>query len=241
MATEPITSDRVLHRVSVGDQVASVLRQRILNGELRPGSQLLEVPLAVSLGVSRNTMREGFRVLALEGLLTRNIHRGVSVAQLSLNDVREIYALRRMLEQSAVKAANHLRKETLEQLRMLVDRYEAAASAGDWIEAVGQDLQFHALLVRSLDNGRLEHFYQQVLSELRLGMVLVDRSHDHPSRLTRVHRKIYQLIEAGKLKQCAAVLAKHLDDSESRLTQVMTQRAPAKNTNAAGARASSRA
>ncbi|HZU42395.1 MAG TPA: GntR family transcriptional regulator [Terriglobales bacterium] len=241
MAAQSITDNRILHRVSVGDQVAAVLRQRILNGELHPGTQLQEVPLAASLGVSRNTMREGFRVLASEGLLTRNIHRGVTVAQLSLSDVREIYALRRMLEQSAVKAAKNLHKETLEQLRMLVDRYEAAGSAGDWIEAVGWDLQFHALLVRSLDNGRLEHFYQKILSELRLGMVLVDRSHDHPSRLTRVHRKIYQLIAAGKLKQCAAVLAKHLDDSESRLTQVMTQQAPAKNAKAAVARASARA
>ncbi len=241
MAAQSITDNRILHRVSVGDQVAAVLRQRILNGELHPGTQLQEVPLAASLGVSRNTMREGFRVLASEGLLTRNIHRGVTVAQLSLSDVREIYALRRMLEQSAVKAAKNLHKETLEQLRMLVDRYEAAGSAGDWIEAVGWDLQFHALLVRSLDNGRLEHFYQKILSELRLGMVLVDRSHDHPSRLTRVHRKIYQLIAAGKLKQCAAVLEKHLDDSESRLTQVMTQQAPAKNAKAAVARASARA
>jgi DNA-binding GntR family transcriptional regulator len=241
VAAQAITDDRVLHRVSVGDQVAAALRERILNGELRPGTQLQEVPLAASLGVSRNTMREGFRALASEGLLTRNIHRGVTVAQLSLDDVREIYALRRMLEQSAIRSANNLRKETLEQLRTLVDRYEEAASAGDWIEAVGWDLQFHGLLVRSVNNGRLEQFYQKILSELRLGMVLVDRTHDHPSRLTRVHRKIYQLIAAGKLKKCASVLAKHLDDSESRLTQVMTQQAPAKNAKAAVARVSARA
>jgi DNA-binding GntR family transcriptional regulator len=171
-------------------------------------------------------------------LLTRNIHRGVTVAQLSLADVREIYGLRRMLEHSAIKHATDLRHETLEQLRLLVDRYEEAGRAGDWIEAVGWDLQFHATLIRSLNNSRLEHFYQKVLSELRLGMVLVDRSHDNPSRLARVHRKIYQLIAAGTLKQCAAVLAKHLDDSESRLTKVMTERAPATNAKAAVARAS---
>ena len=50
-----------IHRVSVADQVASILRQRILNGELRPGTPLQEVPLAESLGVSRNTMREATR------------------------------------------------------------------------------------------------------------------------------------------------------------------------------------
>jgi len=43
-----------IHRVSVADQVASVLRQQILTGELRPGMPLQEAPLATSLGVSRN-------------------------------------------------------------------------------------------------------------------------------------------------------------------------------------------
>src|SRR5581483_10940728 len=52
-----------INRVSVADQVASILRQRILSGELRPGTALQEVPLAASLGVSRNTMREATRIL----------------------------------------------------------------------------------------------------------------------------------------------------------------------------------
>jgi DNA-binding GntR family transcriptional regulator len=69
-----------IHRVSVADQVASVLRQRILKGELRPGMPLQEVPLAASLGVSRNTMREATRILSLEGLLKRSVHRGVAVS-----------------------------------------------------------------------------------------------------------------------------------------------------------------
>ncbi len=232
-----MAGDGALHRVSVGDQVASVLRQRILNGELRPGTQLQEVPLAASLGVSRNTMREALRVLSLEGLLTRNIHRGVTVARLSVSDVREIYQLRRMLETSALQAAKTVRPELLDELRALVERYEAAGKAGDWIEAVRWDLQFHALLTRLHNNERLERFYQKVLSELRVGMVLVDRSHDNPGRLTRVHRRIYQLLAAGKLKECAAVLAKHLEDSEARLTQVMNQRSPATPVKTAAARA----
>jgi DNA-binding GntR family transcriptional regulator len=86
---------------------------------------------------------------------------------------------------------------------------------------VGFDLHFHSLLIRFHHNRRLESFYQQVIGELRLGMVLVDRSHDNPGALIPVHRKMYQFLAAGKLKQCAAVLAQHLDDSESRLTRVM--------------------
>jgi DNA-binding GntR family transcriptional regulator len=210
-----------IHRVSVADQVAGILRQRVLDGELRPGTSLPEVPLAASLGVSRNTMREAVRILCLEGLLKRNIHRGVTVCQLSLKDVQEIYHLRRMLEIPAVLAAKHPQPEILEELRSLVDGYEKAVRSRDWSRAVSCDLQFHSTLIRLHDNRRLETFYEKVIGEVRMGMVLVDRSHDDPGGLIPVHRKLYQLLVAGKLKQCAAVLARHLDDSEARLGRVM--------------------
>jgi len=211
-----------IHRVSVADQVAGILRQRILEGELRPGTPLPEIPLATSLGVSRNTMREAVRILALEGLLKRNIHRGVTVAQLSLKDVREIYALRRMLEISAILAAKDPSPDLLEEMRAAVDSYEKAVRSRDWARAVAFDLQFHSLLIRFHKSKRLEVFYQKVIGEVRLGMMLVDSHHDDPGGLIPVHRKLYQLLVAGKRKDCAAILEQHLEDSEARLARVMT-------------------
>ena len=210
-----------IHRVSVADQVASILRQRILKGELRPGMPLQEVPLAASLGVSRNTMREATRILSLEGLLKRSIHRGVAVSQLSLKDVEEIYHLRRMLEIPAVLTANTNNADVLPELKNAFEGYEQAVQDRDWVRAVEVDLQFHTLLIRFHRNRRLESFYQKLIGELRMGMVLVDRGHDDPGRLVPAHRRLYQLLSAGKLKQCAALLAQHLDDSESRLSRIM--------------------
>ncbi|MGA7289191.1 MAG: GntR family transcriptional regulator [Terriglobales bacterium] len=201
--------------------MATLLRQRILDGELRPGTQLQEVPLASSLGVSRNTMREAIRVLSLEGLLRRSLHRGASVSQLSLRDVHEMYQLRRMIELPAVLAARDSDPDLLQELRGAVEQYELAVRDRSWSRAVSHDLHFHSLLVRFHGNKRLNLFYKNILGELRVGMVLVDRSHDNPGALIPVHRKMYQLLISGKLKQCAALLGQHLDDSESRLTQVM--------------------
>ena len=210
-----------IYRVSVADQVASILRQRILSGELRPGMPLQEVPLSASLGVSRNTMREATRILSLEGLLKRSIHRGVAVSQLSLKDVKEIYHLRRMLEIPAVLAARKPSAELLAEIRTALDGYEQAVRERDWLRAVEFDLQFHGLLIRFHRNRRLDSFYQKLIGEVRMGMVLVDRRHDDPGALIPVHRKLYQLLAAGKLKECAALLGQHLDDSEARLSQVM--------------------
>ena len=190
---------------------------------MRPGTPLPEIPLATSLGVSRNTMREAVRILALEGLLKRNIHRGVTVAQLSLKDVQEIYALRRMLEIAAILAAKDPAPDLLEEMRAAVDSYEKAVRSRDWARAVTCDLHFHTLLIRFHKNKRLETFYQKVIGEVRMGMVLVDSRHDDPGGLIPVHRKLYQLLVAGKRKECAAMLMQHLEDSEARLVRVMVE------------------
>ena len=210
-----------IHRTSVADQVAGILRQRVLNGELRPGTSLQEIPLAESFGVSRNTMREAMRILSLEGLLKRSIHRGIAVAQLSLRDVQEIYHVRRVLEISAIHTAKAPAPELLRELLAALEQYEEAVQARDWVSAVTHDLHFHSLLIRFLGNKRLESFYQKTIAELRVGMVLVDQRHDHPGILIPVHRKLYQLLTAGKLKECAKILVQHLDDSELRLSRVM--------------------
>ena len=214
-----------INRVSVADQVAALLRQRILEGEFRPGTQVQELPLAFSLGVSRNTMREAIRILSLEGLLRRSLHRGAAVSQLSLRDVQEIYQLRRMLELPAVLAARSPNQDLLQELRSAVEQYELAVGDRNWSRAVSHDLHFHSLLIRFHGNKRLDSFYKNMIGELRIGMVLVDRSHDNPGALIPVHRKMCRLLSTGKLKQCATVLEQHLDDSESRLTKIMRARA----------------
>ena len=101
-----------IHRVIIGDQAAGILRQQILDGELCPATALPGIPLATSFGVSRNTMREAVRILALEGLLKRNIHGGATVAQLSIKDVPEIYDLRRMIEVQVILEAKNRRPKS---------------------------------------------------------------------------------------------------------------------------------
>lgn len=217
-----------ISRVSIADQVASILRQRILNGELPPGTPLQEVPTAASLGVSRNTMREATRILSLEGLVKRSAHRGVAVARLSLEDVAEIYQLRHLLEIPAVLAAKKEDCDVFSELRNALEGYENSIRGVDWVRAVRFDLHFHTLLIRFHRNGRLESFYQKLLGELRMGMVLVDLRHDDPGGLVPVHRKMYELLIASEMQECAALLSRHLHDSETRLLAIMDQRMSSK-------------
>lgn len=105
--------------------VADVLRQRILQQQLQPGSWIDEMKLAEELGISRTPMREALKVLAAEGLVTMRVRRGAYVTEIPEDEVREIYHLLGLLESdSAADAARIASDADLEQLTQLHARLE---------------------------------------------------------------------------------------------------------------------
>ena len=87
-----------VHRAQARALAAGRLRERISGGHLAPGTKLSEHVIAQELGVSRNTLREAFTMLAEESLVDRVPNRGVFVAHPTAGDVREIYNARRIIE-----------------------------------------------------------------------------------------------------------------------------------------------
>jgi len=88
---------RLVRRTAV-ELVVNELRSRILNGQLAPGTQLLQEALAEELGVSRIPLREAFRLLSAEGLVEQKSHRSVMVSLLSAGEVEELFDIRLRLE-----------------------------------------------------------------------------------------------------------------------------------------------
>ena len=81
------------------------LREEILSGELPAGSELQEVALSKTLGVSRGPIREAIGRLAAEGLVTVRPRRGAVVRALSSDEFLEAYQVREALETMAVRLA----------------------------------------------------------------------------------------------------------------------------------------
>ena len=86
-------------------QVATLIRERILCGELAPGERILETELAAEFGVSRNTLRSALATLDFEGLLDRTQYKSTHVARPTARDVYETYTLRNALEAMACRLA----------------------------------------------------------------------------------------------------------------------------------------
>ena len=103
-AAADLAQDRSrLGRSSTAERVADILRDRIIEGLFKPGQRLSEESICEALGVSRNTLREAFRLLSHERLLDHRLNRGVFVRVLSVEDVADLYQVRRVIEGVAVR------------------------------------------------------------------------------------------------------------------------------------------
>lgn len=201
-------------RATYASIVTERLRASIINGSLKPGSQLSEVELATSFGVSRGPVREALQRLVQEGLLISEPHRGVFVPVLTDEDVLDVYVAREALESAAIRSiiSSETTAAASESLDQFVTLMEKAEAAGDW-EAVGNfDLEFHVALVDASGSDRLKRMFSTVISETRLclGVLTADDARDD---LVQEHRRICDLMREGETEQALAVLKKHFDDA----------------------------
>jgi DNA-binding GntR family transcriptional regulator len=201
------------------------LREDIIDGTLAAGTQLSEVELATSFGVSRGPIREALQRLIQEGLLRGEPHRRVSVPVLTKEDIADIYLARTALESAAVQSiiASAKTEETYKELDRNVRAEAAAEAAGDWQAAKKYDLEFHTILVAASGSQRLQRMFSTVISETRLcmGALTTEEARHHPKAQSPDgvnHRKISELIRDGDTAGALAALKKHFDDAVATLT-----------------------
>jgi DNA-binding GntR family transcriptional regulator len=200
---------------TAAERAADVIRENIFEGRFAPGTALPEAALSAALQVSRNTVREAFRTLTGEHLLTHEAHKGVIVRGLTADDVHDIYKLRRMFELSALDLAiEGQRKLDITEIGAMVAEAELAAEDGQWMEVGTANLKFHAVIVDIHRSARIAEVFRRLMTELRLGFLAVtDPAAFHGTFLAR-NRAIHDLMARGRLNDARAELAVYLDDAE---------------------------
>ena len=213
-------------RSSTAERVADVLRRRITEGDLPPGSRLSEEQLVQVLRVSRNTLRESFRLLTHEGLLVHELHRGVFVRVLDEDDLVDLYRLRRAVECAVVRSLTSPDAGVLQPLQDDVAAAGRAAADGDWRAVGTANMRFHSHLVGLAGSRRLDEVTARLLAELRLAFSAVES----PERLHAPYvartRALRALLERGEVEQAARELDRYLDDSLAELLAAGAGRRP---------------
>lgn len=201
-----------LGRSSTAERVADILRERVSEGFFQPGQRLSEEFISEALGVSRNTLRESFRLLGHERLLEHRLNRGVFVRLPSVEDVSDLYRVRRVLEGAAVRRTPS--KEALDLIAEAVLDAERAAAQDDWQGVGTANIRFHQALVSLLGSPRIDEAMRQLLAELRLVFHVMENPRAFHEPFVDRNRTLLALIESEQHDKAAAYLDDYLDHAE---------------------------
>ncbi|POX56029.1 GntR family transcriptional regulator [Streptomyces sp. Ru71] len=219
-----LADDRaLLGRTSTAERVSDILRSRIADGFFPPGTRLSEDSIGGALGVSRNTLREAFRLLTHERLLVHELNRGVFVRVLTVEDVEDIYRTRALVECAVVRGLGEP-PYALDGLAAAVAEGERASAENDWKTLGTANIHFHQELVALAGSERTDEVMRSVFAELRLAFHVVDDPRQlHEPYLAR-NRQILRTLQDGDRDAAEQLLAVYLQDSLDRVVEVYRRR-----------------
>lgn len=198
--------------------IAGKLRHAIGYGELTPGTRLGEADLAQKLGVSRGPLREAMQRLTQEGLLTSIRNRGLFVATLGEDDVRDIYFARTAVEMAAltrVMAGDHV--SSAERLMEPVAEMDRATAKRDAAGVGEADISFHEVLVELARSPRLSQMHATLLTQTRMCITALQETYPEPDSRVAEHTEIAETVRDGKTGVVHGLLQAHMDDAVTRL------------------------
>jgi DNA-binding GntR family transcriptional regulator len=204
---QPITTVTALERV---------LEDRILDGDLAPGTHLIEVELQKEYDVARHSLRAACDALARRGLLTKRVNRGFFVPELTRHDAEEIFQLRRALELPVIRDLADARTVP-DRTRKALETFDAMPADAAWRDIVRTDTEFHAGLVESTGNSRLVRAHADLLSEIALCIVQTGSTYENAHVVAKDHRDVADAILSGSPDKAERQLANHFDESFKRL------------------------
>ncbi len=192
-------------------QAYDFVRRQIINLGFKPGEYITDTQITEKLNISRTPVREAFQRLEKEGLLINEARKGWRVYMLDLEDIREIFELKIVIEGMLVRKAaectdNALRKDlvdALQEMKESIDSNDAEA----WLTA---DVRLHSVLFLMANNERAEQIVKNLNDQwhrLRLGYVAL---HGRTATSFIEHEAFVQSVLSGDADSAETQMREHM-------------------------------
>ncbi|MHB8991966.1 MAG: GntR family transcriptional regulator [Chloroflexota bacterium] len=168
----PETPDRPTRPESAKQQVYRLLKADIVRGVFDMGERLNEGQLALRYEVGKTPVREALGVLQQEGLVEVVPRVGYLTSRVTLQDVDDIFDLRRIVEGAAAeKAATAITEETLQR----VEQFHWDFDSGDrqsYLRFLDENLEFHCTIAAASGNRQLVEIVARLLEQMQRLVIL---------------------------------------------------------------------
>lgn len=188
------------------------LKMQILTGKITPGTRMMEVELAESMGVSRTPIREAIKKLEQEGLVTIEPRKGAYASQISVKDMVDILEVRQDMEGLAAQmAAYRMTPKQMKELESISIAYNKAVEESNMADMIKYDTEFHNLIVESCDNSILTMMINQLQElVLRFRYIYYD-NYKRAEKMPGEHRSIMDAIREGRANEARAAADAHIE------------------------------
>lgn len=197
--------------MKISEEIAQTLRDEIIAGVYKPRERLIEEELSEKFFVSRTPIREALKQLESAGLVQIEPYKGAFISDIDLEEIRNIYDLRSVLEAFVVGlAVEHITADIISQLRNALIRMENCIEANDAVGFAAEDERFHALIFVRCPNKVAVRFVQQLLDLTASFRRLTWRTVTGMKNSMKGHQKIFDAITAGDAEAASMYAARHI-------------------------------
>ncbi|HZY20017.1 MAG TPA: GntR family transcriptional regulator [Ramlibacter sp.] len=197
--------------------IARELTQAIAGQRLQPGTKLAEQKLADHFGVSRTLVRQALHQLAQNRLVTLEPARGAFVAAPTVDEARQVFAVRRMLEAEMTRTfAREATPARIKALREHVAREKAALDDSDTAESIELLGDFHVRMAELLDNEVLAQILRDLISRSSLITLMYQRA-GAARHSQQEHVEIVRALAGRDAERAVQLMEEHLRHVEASL------------------------
>ncbi|CAN5505736.1 GntR family transcriptional regulator [soil metagenome] len=192
------------------EKVADLLREGIISGKYPRGSRLKQAEIAQQMNLSITPVREALKLLAAEGYVTGESHRGSRVVPFDPEASSEILSLRMTLEAQLVRGAmEKVTSDDIAELRTLANEFEAAIKAGDRGAARGINYRLHRRMYDIANLPQTLHFVQILWA--RYPFDLINAIDGRGQEAVEEHTEILAALIEGDLSSAMLSMRKHIE------------------------------
>jgi DNA-binding GntR family transcriptional regulator len=214
-------------RRSLHDELATRLRDMIVDGALKPAQKVPEAELCVRFGVSRTPMREALKVLASEGLITLLPNRGAVVAKITQQEIKELFPIMGALEALAGElACAKIDDRALAEIRRRHESMMSSYERGDWLRYSKLNRAIHEAIFAAAGNTSLGVLYQQLIIRTHSIRFVAKKSPMRWRQAVEEHKQIMSALERRDGKMLAKIMVIHLQHKEEVVQEALKEAKP---------------
>lgn len=204
------------NNISLREKVTNDIRNAILRGELKSGSRLKEMDIAQQMGVSRGPVREAIRQLEREGLIISYPYRETVVADISVDEVKDILIpIRLHLEWFVIqKYIAQMDDAYFAKLQQIVDQMALCHREGHFEQIVELDMQFHESIINLAVERTVLMTWRSILNQTRLHFIKNIRRYSNES-IVQYHQSLLDQLASKDLDRIYEELQHHMKGDES--------------------------